>query len=473
VSIHLEPGTVPEPATPAGTEPIPTCLPELADRLRGRLAVPADADWDQARAAWNLAVDQLPVAVAFPQDAQDAAAVVRYAAAAGLGVAPQSGGHNPGPLGDLSRTILLRTSRLRAVPVDPVARRVRVGAGALWGEVTAALAPHGLAALSGSSPDVGVSGFTLGGGYSWLGRRHGLATNWVRAAELVTGDGRIMRVDADTEPELFWAVRGGGGSAAVVTALEFEVLPIERVYAGSLLFDLDRAPQVAAAFAGWTADLDESATVCLRLLHLPPLPELPEFLRGKNFVGIDGAIDTDPETAAALLAPLRALQPAIDTFAPMPVAELGAIHMDPPTPVPAAGTGLIIDELTAPVIDALLSVAGPATETALLTVDVRLLGGAIGRPVHDGGAVCHLPGKYLVFGVGITPVPPAKAAVERDLRALAEALAPWTNARNYANFDESGAPAERFHDAATLRRLRSIAHQFDPADVIRPNHPLG
>lgn len=465
MSIHLEPGTVVAPNV--------TSLPDLTARLRGRLSTPADADWDTARTAWNLSVDQHPVAVAFPVDADDVAAVVTFAAAHGLRVAPQSGGHNPGPLGDLSRTILLRTAELQEVSIDAGARTVRAGAGVLWGQVTSALAPHGLAALAGSSPDVGISGYTLSGGYSWLGRRHGLAANQVRAAEIVTGDGRVLRVDADTEPELFWAVRGGGGNGMVVTALEFGVLPIEQVYAGTLLFDIDRAPEVAAAFAEWTADLDEAATVCLRLLHLPPLPDLPEFLRGKNFVGVDGAIDADPETAIALLAPLRALQPAIDTFGPIPPAGLGAVHMDPPEPVPGVGHGFIIDELTSDGIAALLSVAGARAETSLLAVDLRLLGGAIGRPVDGGGAVDHLPGKYLVFGVGIAPVPPAKDAIHRDLRALSQALAPWTNARSYANFDESAGSGERFHTPEVLQRLRQVQRQIDPAALIQANHPLG
>lgn len=371
--MSFHPGTVPDRAAAAVTpdsvipdsRALPAGLPELAGQLRGRLATPSDADWDAARTAWNLAVDQRPVAVAFPQDADDVATVVRFAATHALRVAPQSGGHNPAPLGDLSRTILLRTVELRELSVDAPARIVRCGAGVLWGEVASVLAPHGLAALAGSSSDVGVSGYTLSGGYSWLSRRYGLAAGRVRSAELVTGDGRVIHVTATTEPDLFWALRGGGGNAVVVTALEFDVLPLEQVYAGSLLFDLDRAAQVCAAFAAWTADLDESATVCLRLLHLPPSPGLPEFLRGKAFVGVDGAIDADPEAAAALLAPLRELRPTIDTFGPMPAAELGTIHLDPPTPVPGAGVGLILDELTPSAIDALLTVAGPQSRTAL------------------------------------------------------------------------------------------------------------
>lgn len=464
MSIHLEPGTVVEP--PA------VLLPALAETMRGRLATPADPDWDSARTAWNLAVDQHPVAVAFPADADDVAAVLGFASTHGLRVAPQSGGHNPGPLGDLSHTVLLRTTELREVTVDVERHTVRAGAGVLWGEVTAALAPHGLAALAGSSADVGVSGYLLGGGYSWFARWHGLAANHLRSAQIVTGDARVLTVSRDDEPELFWAVRGGGGNGLVVTALEFGVFPLTTVYAGSLLFEIDRAAEVCAVFADWTDELDESATVCLRLLRVPPLPDVPEFLRGKAFVGVDGAIAAEPQRAAELLAPIRRLGPAVDLFGPMPAAQLAAVHMDPPTPVPGAGQGLILDEMAPETIQALLSVAGPEADTALLAVDLRLLGGAVGRPVDGGGAVDHLPGKYLAFAVGITPTPPAHEAVRRDLRAFTEALAPWTNPKMYTNFDESTAGPERFHDAATLERLRAVQHRIDPFQVIRSNHPL-
>ncbi|MBM7800006.1 hypothetical protein JOE57_002927 [Microlunatus panaciterrae] len=444
----------------------------LAGRLRGRLATAADPDWDQARSAWNLAVDQRPVAVAFPADAGDVAQVIGYAAEHGLRVAPQSGGHNPAPLGDLSGTILLRTTLLKDIVVDPQAHRVRAGAGALWGEVNAALAGHGLGALSGSSPDVGIAGYTLSGGYSWLGRRHGLAVNHVLGAEVVTGDGRILEVDADTEPELFWALRGGGGNGAVVTRLDFRVFPIDQVYAGSLLFPIDRAREVFTAFETWTRDLDEAVTACARLLRLPPLPELPDFLRGQSFAVVDGAILGSEESAHQLLEPLRALGPTVDLFGVMPATQLAQIHMDPPAPTPAAGGGVIINDMSAETIEAILAVAGPEADTSLLAVDVRLLGGALGRPVQDGGAVDHLPGRFLVFGVGVTPNADLHALVEADVRSLLRGLGPWRNDRTYANFSESSEPASRFHSPEVLARLVAVQEAVDPDQIIRANHPL-
>lgn len=438
----------------------------------GRVISPTDADYDIARQAWNLSVDQRPALVAQVTDATDVAAVLDFAGAAGLRVAPQGTGHNAAPLGDLTGAVLLRTDLLREVTVDPVGMLVRVGAGVLWGEVTAALAPHGLSARAGSSPDVGVVGYTLGGGYSWLGRKHGLAASAVTAVELVTADGVFHRVDAANEPELFWAVRGAGGNVGVVTALEFSVLPLDRVYAGNLFFPLDRAREVLSAHSRWAETVDDAATTCVRLLRLPPLPELPEPLRGNSFAVIDGAIDASVEQAEEMLAPLRALGPVMDTFAEMPTAGLGMIHMDPPTPVPGVGDGLILDEMTEDTIDALLEVAGPGADVALLAVDLRQLGGVIGRPDPRGGAVDSLPGRYLAYAVGIAMGPEMAERLRQDLAAVRTALAPWTSGRDYSNFREGTTAADRFFAPETLARLCAVLDEVDPNGTLKANHDV-
>jgi len=203
-------------------------------RLDGKIVLPDHGGWNEARQAWNLAVDQRPAAVAFPESADDVIAVVELARAFGLRVAAQGTGHHASPLGDLSDTVLVKTERMRRVHVDAPAGTARIEAGVRSLELVEAAAAHGLATLAGSSPDVGVVGYTLGGGLSWLGRKHGLAANSVHAVELVTADGRLVRADHDTEPDLFWALRGGGGDFGVVTALEVSLLPIRQVYAGIL-----------------------------------------------------------------------------------------------------------------------------------------------------------------------------------------------------------------------------------------------
>lgn len=444
----------------------------LARTLTGRIAGPKDPTWDTDRMAWNLATDQRPRLVGRPQNAADVAAIVRFAGEHDLRVAPQGTGHGASPLGDLSDTILLRTDDLREIRVDQDRGRVRVGAGVTWGEVSRALAPYGLAALAGSSHDVGVVGYTLGGGFSWLARKHGLAASQVTAVDLVTGNGIVQHADMTTEPDLFWSARGGGGTTGIVTAIEFATVPLAEIYAGVMLFPLDQAAEVLSAYAEWTVDLVESATTCVRLLHLPSLPDLPEFLRGQSFVAIDGAIDLPPADAERLLAPLRALSPVIDMFAVMPASALDQIHMDPPAPVPFAAGGLSINELTAPVIDALLSVVGPGQDTSLVAVELRHMGGAVGRRHPDGGCVDHLPGRFLTMGVGIVPDPDAADRVAADTAALVHSLRPWAADRHYRNFVDTEAPATTFHSSSDLARLRGIRDEHDPAGVIRSNHPL-
>src|SRR5215207_1420218 len=208
------------------------------------LVLPDDPRYDEARSSFNLLVDQRPAAVAFPSDARDVADAVAYAQGLGLRVAPQATAHNQAPLGDMEELLLVNVSRMQEIRVDPGARNVRVCAGVKWDRVAPRLSAHGLAGLHGSSPDVGIAGYSLGGGMGWLSRKHGLQTNAVTALELVTADGEHVRVDAEHEPELFWALRGGGGNFGIVTAIEFAVFEVEDLYAGAMVFEFERSSEV-------------------------------------------------------------------------------------------------------------------------------------------------------------------------------------------------------------------------------------
>src|SRR5215470_7299069 len=228
---------------------IPSAPPRRpGSSLAGKVLLPGDDGFNEARQAWNLAVDQRPAAVVFPESAAEVAAAIRYAADRGLRVAAQSTGHNAGPLGVLDDTVLLRTGRMRGIQINPRTRTARAEAGVVWLDVVQAAAQHGLAALAGSSPDVGVTGYTLGGGLSFLGRKYGLAAINVLAAEVVLADGRLVRADAEHETDLFWALRGGGGSFGVVTALEFRLFPHNQAYAGALWYPIERAAEVLHAW---------------------------------------------------------------------------------------------------------------------------------------------------------------------------------------------------------------------------------
>ena len=269
----------------------------LEQGLAGDVVGPDDAGWTAARAAWNLAADQHPALVVMAAGPQDVAATLGYAAEHGLRVAPQGTGHGAPSLEALDETILLRTTRLGGVEIDSSARTARVGAGAVWDDVVGPAAKHGLAALHGFSGGVGVAGYTLGGGLGWLGRSRGLAANAVTGLDVVLTDGRALRVDDQREPELFWALRGGGGLGAVVTALELELFPLSEAYAGHIAWPLEQAPEVVDAYRSWTNDLPEELTSTIRLMHYPPAPELPPELRGHAFALVtlifDGGADME------------------------------------------------------------------------------------------------------------------------------------------------------------------------------------
>ena len=437
--------------------------------LEGEIFVFGDDGWDEARRAWNLAVDQRPTAVAVPATAADVVEIVSFAREEGLRVAPQGTGHGAAAFGDLEDTILVKLHRLRGVSIDPDTRTARVGAGTIWIDVVEAAAEHGLAALAGSSPDVGVVGYTLGGGLSFLGRKYGLGANQVTSAEIVTADGELRRIDRDNDPDLFWAIRGGGGDFGVVTALEFGLFPQTEVYAGVLWFPVERATEVLRAWRDWAEDVPEEMTSLGRIMQFPPLPIFPPEVSGRSFVLVEviwSGAGADGET---LVDPLRTLGPVLDTVATIPVSTLSQLHMDPEHPVPGAGDGGTLTALDDAAIDAL--VAG-TVGAPILSTEVRQLGGAIGRAEADHGAVAAFEAPYIHFSVGMAPTPEARAAVQGAVRALRASLAPSAAPHSYLNFSEEQRDASAHFTQTALHRLRRIKATYDPAGVIRSNHPV-
>jgi len=444
------------------------------------ILLPGDPGWDDARQAWNLAVDQHPAAVARPASAADVADVIRFAREHGLRVAAQGTGHNAAPLGLLNDTILVKTAAMRQVSVDPAARIARAEAGAVWRDVVEAAARHGLAALAGSSPDVGVVGYTIGGGMSWLGRAYGLSANNVEAIEVVTAGGRLVRADACTEPDLFWALRGGGGSFGVVTAIELRLFPITGVYAGLLWWPAepgsepgsDRAAEVLQAWRELTqCGLPEEFTTSARLMNFPPVPDLPDHLRGRSFVVIDVIHLGEPAEADRLLAPLRALRPVTDTVQMIPTKALSHLHMDPEGPVAGAGDGLMLASLPAEAIETIIRVAG-GHAGRLLGVELRQIGGEMKRARPRNGALAAVEAEYALFAGGAAPFPQAAAAVARSVAALRAALSPWTARQMYLNFAETGRDPSCFWTPQAYDRLRRIKAEVDPDELIRSNHPI-
>ena len=464
---HMIDGTrPPHSAGRAGTAD----LRVLRDRLTGELVLPGEPEWDDARRAWNLAVDQRPFAVALVESVEDVVAVVEFAGTHGLRIAPQGTGHGASPLAVLDDTVLVKTSRLRGVEIDAAAHRVRIEAGALWEDVVEPAAEQGFVVLHGSSPDVGVVGYTLGGGIGWLARSRGLAANSVTAVELVTAEGRFLRLDSENEPDLFWAVRGGGGSFGVVTAIELELYPTPELYAGAMFWPVERAAEVLASWRDWAETVPHEITSVGRILHFPPFPDVPEPMRGNSFVIVEAVFVGSESEGAALVAPMRELAPVIDTFAVVGPTALQHLHMDPPHPVPGAGDGLFLEQLPDEAINWIVRTGVPP----LVGLEVRQLGGAMASTAPHHGAVGTLDAGYAMFAVGMAPTPEVAAAVGEAVDLVKDGLAPWESARTYFNFAERPIGGARLYPLKTYtyQRLRKIRATHDPNEMFISNHPI-
>jgi FAD/FMN-containing dehydrogenase len=444
----------------------------LREVISGDVFVPGDHGYDEARRAWNLAADQRPAAVVFAQSAADVIQAVRFARSHGMRIAPQGTGHGAMPLELLEDALLLKTSHMRRVDINASAQIARAEAGAQWQDVTVPAAAHGLAALAGSSPNVGVTGYTLGGGLGWLARRYGLAANSVTAVEIVTPDGRLGRADADHEPDLFWAVRGGGGSVGVVTALEMTLYPVSELYAGVLFFPIERSAEVLQAWRDWTGGVPDEVTSIGRILRVPPLPELPEFVRGRDFVLVEAAYLGDAAGGAELLRPLRELGAEIDTFATIPAPELQQLNMDPEQPLPVEGDGMLLYDAPAEVINTLVALTGPDADTPLLSIELRHLGGALAREVPGELAQPRINAKYLMYVAGVAPTPEVGDTVRTHARAVKDALTRWRADYDYYNFLETSAEADAALPRASARRLGEIKAIYDPDQAIVSAHPV-
>jgi hypothetical protein len=441
--------------------------------IAGRIATPDDSDWDQARLAWNLAADQQPVAVAFAESAEDIAATVNFAAENGLKVAAQGTGHGAAPLAPLDGTILLKTERLRGVEIDAEAQTARVEAGVLVLELSEAAGEHGLSSMPGSSPDVGVTGYTLGGGLSWLGRRYGFACNRVRAIELIDAGGEARTVDADNDADLFWAMRGGGGGYAVIAALHLNLVPIDEIYAGALVFPAEVGAEAVRTYRDWAANVPDEVTSVVRFITPPPIPDVPEPIRGRPLLTIDAACIGGQAEGEATIAPLREIGETImDTFTWMPAAGLCRIHMDPENPVPGIGEGRTIRDLSDEAIEAFVLIAGPGSGSPLLLSELRHLGGALGRPDESGGALSHLDAGFAMYSVGMPMTPELGEAIPAYLAKIEETMRPWRADGGYYNFVEGPCDVDAILPPDVCARLGEVKSKWDPDGRVVANHAV-
>jgi FAD/FMN-containing dehydrogenase len=438
---------------------------QLRTSLSGRIIFPEDADYDAARQAWNLAVNQYPTLIIVAQSVDDIAEAVRFAGMQNLSVAVQATGH--GVIREASDSLLIVTSRMTDVRVNPSARTAWISAGAKWGHVLAQTQTVGLAPLLGSSPDVGAVGYTLGGGMGWLARKYGLSTDSVNRFELITADGQIVNASKDENADLFWGLRGGGGNFGVITGMEIRLYPVTTVYGGNLFYPVQKSKEVFAHYRQWIADAPDELTSSVVLMNFPPIPEMPEFLRGQSFVMVRGCYCGPLEEGEKLLEHWRNWQtPLLDDFKAMPFSDVATISNDPVDPIPGLSSGAWLRDLSDETVDILMRYVLPrGGPPPLMLAEVRHAGGAIAKVGPEAAAYGNRDAMHSLQVVGVTPTPEIHAAVSQHIAQLKSDLAPYLHGGVYLNFlegEEARKNTQQGYWPETYARLRALKTKYDP-----------
>ncbi|NUP49510.1 MAG: FAD-binding oxidoreductase [Catenulispora sp.] len=435
---------------------MPSLLP-LRDAVRGEVLLQGEAGFDEARRPWNLAIDQPVAAVVTPADADDVAAVVRVAKDLGLPIAVQPSGH--GASGTAAGTILLRTSKLDELSIDPGARTARVGAGVKSGVVTTAAAEHGLVHKPGSSPVVSATGYTLGGGIGFFARKYGMSSDHVIEFEVVDAEGERRRASAQENPDLFHALAGGGGDFAIVTAMTLRLHEERELFGGTVIWPAARAAEVFQAFRDVTAAAPPELTVWTSLAQFPGAPAM---------VAVSVAYLGSETDGRALLKPFDTVDGVLNgAWGPVPFAQLGTITNDPVDPGPSVGRSELFGRFDDEVVAALL--AEPIDP--LLAVQVRHLGGALAqdRPGPHG----PLTEEYAVYMVGLALTPEGGAAVAAKQAELTARLGDAVTGRKPVTFLGLTDNLGDAFSAPEMERLRAVKQKWDPQRRFVANFPVG
>jgi hypothetical protein len=381
---------------------------------------PGDAGFDEQLAGYQVAHPHRPDLVVGAENADDVQAAVRYGADHGLPVAVETSGH--GRAAPLSGGLLISTRRMDGVRIDPGTRMAWVEAGTRWARVVAAAAEHDLVPPSGSSPEAGVVGYTLGGGIGVLARELGWASDRVRSIDLVTADGRLRHATAEADPELFRVLRGAGHGLGVVTGMEIELAPGGRIYGGALSVAGEHVRDLLTAYREWTADLPDGLTSSIGALPYPDLPMVPEHLRGRYIAQVRIAWTGSAADGEQLVAPLRAAVPTTGMLGELPYTRAAEIFNEPDQPHPYTGTNAMLRELDPAVLDAALDITGPDAPV-MCVLGLRHMGGALARPPAVPDAVAHRDAPYLLQVLSLVDGTDVPSRLHRELM---DAAAPWT-----------------------------------------------
>jgi FAD/FMN-containing dehydrogenase len=433
-------------------------------RVRGPVFTPGDAGYAPEIAVFNTAVVQTPELVVGAASSDDILESVRVARELGLCVSVQGAGH--GGLRPVRSGVLITTRRLDQVSIDPGSRIATIGAGTRWSKVVAAAGEHGLAPICGSSTDVGVVGYLLGGGLGPLARSHGFSSDYLVSLRVVTGTGELVDASATERPDLFWALRGGKGGLGLVTELCLRLVPLRTLYAGSLAFDEPQLEQALRGYVDWTRRADPRVTTSAAIIRYPDLEAVPAIFRGRRLINVRSAFPGANEEGERLARPLRSLAPVyLDGLGELQAVDVAKISNDPRDPMPSSIVALLLGAIDQDFVSRLLGSLG--TDSPFVAAELRHLGEATRVDVPEGSAV---GGRAAEYSLGLVATNPAyfesvvPAAADRLRQALGSYIAPETN----INFLGSPRSQEHFESAwskATFARLADVRKRYDPDSV--------
>jgi FAD/FMN-containing dehydrogenase len=453
-------------ASPASANEL--SIPRLRDEFDGRVLAPGDPDYDQARAPFYGGVDRHPAAIIRPTDAAEVARVVALTRDNGLELAVRSGGHSPAWHSVNNGGIVLDLGAMKTLDIDVDTRTAWAQTGLTAGEYATAANVHGLATGFGDTGSVGIGGITLSGGVGYLVRKHGLTIDDLLAAELVTADGRVLQVDDESHPDLFWAIRGGGGNFGVATRFQFRLHPLDQVLGGMLL--LPATPEVLAGFIAAADAAPEELSGIVNVMPAPPMPMVPTELHGQLVVMAMLVYAGPVEDGQAAVAPFRALAtPLADMVAPVPYPGIYPPEDEAFHPTAIGHTMFVdtIDQHTAETILAHLR----ASDAPVRVAQLRVLGGAMARVPDDATAFAHRGSKIMVNLASFYQGPDDQPVRQAWLDEFAAALQQGDQGA-YVGFlgDEGQGRVHQAYPAATWERLAAVKARYDPTNLFRSNH---
>jgi hypothetical protein len=452
-------------------------LPELQADVHGPVFTIGTPGYEDEVAVFNMAVQHRPRFAVGATTAADIRAAVAFASRYDLNVAVLNTGHGPSIAADTD-TLMVTTKRMRRITIDAENSSARIEAGVRFGELAEAAAPYGLAPLAGSSPGVGVVGYTLSGGASsTMGRKYGWASDHVSAMDVVTSDGQIRRTSALCESDLFGALLGGRSNFGIVTAMEFALFPVTKLYAGALFYAGEHILQVLDGYRKFTESAPDELTTGFALLNFPALPGLPLFMQGKLIVSVRVSYVGDSDTGASLIASLRQVAPVLaDTVTDIPYPQFGSITNDPIDPAPAVEHFGLLRELNRDTVDAIVRVVGPESGSTINIVDIRHLQGAFSRPASLWNAVGARDAAFAVFGMTFVPPGQEVSDYRQSGSELLATLGPWLHDKTNPCFmgpsDATANGTKRAYDPNVYDRLQTVKTQYDPGNRFRLNHNI-